>query len=101
MGGKRYTQLFRSLHRPQQIMGGERELMLFSMLLTGILIVSAMNIVAATIGLCIWVVCLYVLRRMAKFDPILSRIYIRQLRYRGYYAPFSRPFRVAKSTRPY
>ncbi|ATO56949.1 hypothetical protein [Bartonella sp. 1-1C] len=51
--------------------------MLLSMLLTGILIVSAMNIVAASVGLCIWFICLYVLRRMAKFDPILSRIYIR------------------------
>ncbi|WP_407965842.1 conjugal transfer protein TrbD [Bartonella sp. C271] len=101
MGGKRQTQLFRSLHRPQQIMGGERELMLLSMLLTGILIVSAMNIVAASVGLCIWFICLYVLRRMAKFDPVLSRIYIRQLKYRRYYAPFSTPFRVAQSVRPY
>ncbi len=95
------TPFHRALHRPQQVMGGERELMLFSMLVAGGLIVSAMNLVATVFGLVIWFVCVQGLRRMAKADPAMSKVYMRQLKYGNYYRPYSRPFRVAKSPRIY
>ncbi|MDE9463114.1 conjugal transfer protein TrbD [Xenorhabdus bovienii] len=98
---RRQTPFHRALHRPQQIMGGERELMLFSMLVAGGLIVSALNLVATAIGLMLWLICVHALRKMAKSDPEMSKIYIRQLKYAHYYAPFSRPFRMAKSRRIY
>lgn len=98
---RRNTPFHRALHRPQQIMGGERELMLFSMLIAGGLIVSAMNLVATAIGLVLWTVCAWALRAMAKADPEMSKVYIRQLKYGHYYGPFSRPARVAKSPRIY
>lgn len=101
MSTLRQTPIRRALHRPQQIMGGERELTLFSMLLAGGIIVSAMNMVATLIGVTLWVICLYGLRQMAKADPLMSKVYLRQLRYRDYYGPFSRPWRVAKSPRVY
>ena len=97
----RLTPFHRALHRPQQIMGGERELMLFSMLIAGGLVVSALNLVATVIGLVLWLICVYGLRKMAKADPEMSKVYLRQLKYRNYYGPFSRPFRVAKSPRIY
>lgn len=97
----RQTPFYRALHRPQQIMGGERELMLFSMLIAGGLIVSAMNIPATVIGVLLWLLCARFLRAMAKADPNMSKVYTRQLRYRNYYGPFSRPFRAASSSRPY
>ncbi|WP_443694909.1 conjugal transfer protein TrbD [Pseudomonas sp.] len=98
---RRLTPFHRALHRPQQIMGGERELMLFSMLVAGGLIVSALNLVATAIGLVLWLICVHSLRKMAKADPELSKVYIRQLKYGHYYGPFSRPYRVAKSPRIY
>lgn len=98
---RRLTPFHRALHRPQQIMGGERELMLFSMLVAGGLIVSALNLVATVIGGLLWMICVYALRKMAKADPELSKVYIRQLKYGHYYGPFSRPYRVAKSPRIY
>ncbi|WP_347889096.1 conjugal transfer protein TrbD (plasmid) [Nitrosomonas europaea] len=99
--GLRQTPFHRALHRPQQIMGGERELMLFSMLIAGGLIVSAMNLISTAIGLTLWLICVTGLRKMAKADPHMSKVYLRQLRYRQYYGPFSRPCRVAKSSRFY
>jgi type IV secretory pathway TrbD component len=96
---RRVTAFHRALHRPQQIMGGERELMLFSMVIAGGMIVSALNLTASLMGFTIWIVCVYGLRKMAKADPIMSKVYIRQLKYGHYYAPFSRPFRMAKSSR--
>lgn len=98
---RRLTPFHRALHRPQQIMGGERELMLTSMLVAGGLIVSALNLVATAIGLTLWLVCVHALRKMAASDPVMSMVYIRQLKYRHYYGPFSRPSRVAKSPRIY
>ncbi|EPN2681291.1 conjugal transfer protein TrbD [Escherichia coli] len=101
MESRRMTPFHRALHRPQQIMGGERELMLFSMLVAGGLIVSALNFVATVIGLVLWLICVHALRKMAKADPEMSKVYLRQLKYGHYYGPFSRPFRVAKSPRIY
>jgi len=95
----RQTVIHRALHRPQIIMGGERELTLFSMLIAGGLIVSALNLIASVLGVIIWLFCIYGLRRMAKIDPQMSKVYQRQIPYAHYYAPFSRPFRAAKSTR--
>lgn len=97
----RKTRTRRALHRPQQVMGGERELMLFSLLVAGGVIVSAMNLVATVLGMMIWSVCAYGLRRMAKADPVMSKVYMRQLRFANYYAPFSRPSRIARAKRPY
>lgn len=97
----RETKTHRALHRPQQVWGGERELMLFSMLLAGGIIVAAMNVIATIVGAILWLICLYGLRQMAKADPVMSKVYLRQLKYGNYYAPFSRPWRVAKSQRIY
>lgn len=97
----RQTPFHRALHRPHLIMGGERELMLFSMLVAGGLAVSGLNLVTLGIGATLWLICAQVLRRMAKADPQLSAVYLRQLKYRHYYGPFSRPLRVAKDARTY
>ena len=99
--GLRVTKIPRATHRPQQIWGGERELMLSSLLLAGGIAVAALNLVAAAISGALWLVCVYGLRRMAKADPLMSKVYLRQLRFRNYYAPYSRPMRVAKSARVY
>ncbi|AHJ66179.1 Conjugal transfer protein trbD [Granulibacter bethesdensis] len=95
----RQTRIHRALHRPQQIWGGERELMLFSMLVAGGLIIAAMNIVVTLIGTIMWLACVYGLRMMAKADPVMSKVYMRQLRYQEYYAPFSRPWRIDRIKR--
>ncbi len=92
----RKTKVHRALHRPQLILGGERELVLFSGLVAGGIAVAALNIPAAVIGGIIWALCLYGLRRMAKADPILSKIFARQRKYADYYPAFSRPWRKGK-----
>jgi Type IV secretory pathway, TrbD component len=97
----RKTLFFRALHRPQQIMGGERELVLLVALFCAILIISAMNIVSAVIGVAIWFFSIFALRQMAKVDPVMSKVYVRQLRFRQYYPAHSTPWRVGRSTREY
>lgn len=98
MEGLRQTRVHRALHRPQMVLGGERELMLFSALLAGGIAVASLNLVAALTGMTIWAVAAYGLRRMAKVDPILSKIYVRHRKYADFYPSFSRPWR--KGRRP-
>jgi type IV secretion system protein VirB3 len=86
MSGLRRSVLHRVLYRPNLILGGERELVMFTALLAGGLAVSAQNLIATAISLFIWFICIAFLRLMAKADPYMSRVYMRQLRF-GPYLP--------------
>lgn len=81
----RRTPLHRALHRPNLILGGERELVLISAILCGGVAVSGLNLVSTGIGVCVWLVSVALLQMMAKVDAHLSKIYLRYLRYRPYY----------------
>lgn len=90
----RRTVLHRALHRPNLLMGGERELVMFSMLISGGLIASALNLPSLIVGSVIWGCSIGLLRMMAKSDPYMSSVYQRQLRYAAFYAPRSTAHRT-------
>ena len=83
----------RAGNRDNLIMGGDREMVLFTGLLAGALIFSAQEIKAGIFGTAMWVFAVQVFRVMAKADPKMRFVYMRQRRYRKYYAPRSTPFR--------
>ena len=95
MAELRQTPLYRALHRPNLFLGGERELVLVTAIVCGGVAVSALNLVATTIGVGVCLVVIALLRLMAKADPQMSRVYLRQIGYRPYYPPRSRPERGA------
>jgi type IV secretion system protein TrbD len=84
----------RVLHRPSLFLGGEREPALLTLLVAGGLAVSGMNTVSFLVGAALWFSAIPVLRWMAKADPHMSKIYVRHIRYRGYYPARSRPYRA-------
>ncbi|HEY4292575.1 conjugal transfer protein TrbD [Luteibacter sp.] len=84
----------RAGNRDNLFLGGDRELVMFTGLLAGALTFSAQEIKAAIFGMVMWVVALHVFRLMAKADPKMRFIYMRQRLYKKYYAPRSTPFRV-------
>lgn len=63
-------------------------------LLAGALIFAAHDLKSAAFGLLLWIAALQILRLMAKADPKMRYVYLRQRRYRKYYAPRSTPFRA-------
>jgi type IV secretion system protein VirB3 len=89
----RCVPVHRALHRPNLLLGGERELVLMTAVACVGIAVSAVNLVALGVGLLIWLVCIGVLRMMAKADPQMRKVYLRQLNYSAYYPARSRPFR--------
>jgi len=84
----------RAGNRENLVLGGDRELVMFAGLLAGALIFSAQELKAGVFGIALWVGALQVFRLMAKADPKMRFVYMRQRRYRKYYAPRSTPFRL-------
>jgi len=84
----------RAGNRDNLVLGGDRELVMFTGLLAGALIFTAQEFKAGVFGVAMWIGALQVFRLMAKADPKMRYVYLRQRRYRKYYAPRSTPFRV-------
>lgn len=97
----RKTPLYRALHRPQLLLGGDRKIMVITLAASALLILVSRNTVSIVFGLIILAIGVYGLRRAAKADPMMREVYLRHIQYKGYYAPFSRPWRVANSKRVY
>lgn len=78
-----------SLIRPMELMGGERELVLISAIISvglGFAMMGSFGItVGATAGVILYVVLMFVVLRMGKADLQLSRVFSRHLKYRSFY----------------
>jgi type IV secretion system protein VirB3 len=85
MSALRRTPLHRALYRPNLILGGERELVLITAIICSGVAVSGLNLVSAGVGLTVWLIAIGLMQMMAKADPDMSKIYLRQLQYGAYY----------------
>jgi type IV secretion system protein VirB3 len=81
----RRTPIYRALHRPNLFLGGERELVLMTAILCAGVGVSSLTVVGTAAAVLVWSLCIGLFRLMAKSDPQLSHVYLRQLRQRPYY----------------
>ena len=81
-----------ALNKPNLLLGGERELMLMVGLFSALMIFIAMTWQTFIIGIALWLILSMLLRMMAKADPLMSKIYLRQLKYKDFYTAHSSPF---------
>lgn len=79
-------------NRVNQVLGGDRELVLSSAVICGVLVFSAAEWKAAMVGVSLWFGIIYVLRKMAKSDPMMRQVYLKSLKYADYYPAQSTPF---------
>lgn len=84
----------RAGNRHNLFMGGDRELVMFSGLIAFALIFSAQELRATVVGLLLWFGTLFAFRLMAKSDPKLRFVYLRNVKYKRYYPARSTPFRL-------
>lgn len=89
----RQNRIHRALSRPNLLMGADRELVLATGLVATILIFVVLTVYSAFVGVIVWTSIVGVLRRMAKIDPLMRRIYIRHVSYRACYLATSSPWR--------
>jgi type IV secretion system protein VirB3 len=101
MSELRKTPFYRALHRPQLILGGERIPMIASLVLSVGMAITSMNLVGLICGGLVALIAVFGLQMAAKADPFLIQIYLRYIRYKDYYPPFSRPSRVSNNPRVY
>ncbi|MDR3734654.1 MAG: conjugal transfer protein TrbD [Acidobacteriaceae bacterium] len=74
-----------SINRPNLLMGGDRELVLFAALIAGILAFSLMTWWGVLIAMVLWPSAIWSLSRMAKEDPLMRQVYVRHIHYAMYY----------------
>lgn len=84
----------RAGNRKTLFMGGDRELVMFSMLIAFTLIFSVQRTDAIVIGVLLWFGALQALRWMAKSDPWMRQVYMRHRIYKRYYPARSTPYRI-------
>ena len=83
----------RSGNRPNLFMGGDREMVMFSGLLSAILVLATQDFLAIIIGIALWFLTIRALRMMAKADPFMRAVYLKQRRYQKYDPARSPPLR--------
>jgi type IV secretion system protein VirB3 len=79
------TEMHASLHRPQLLMGGDRELVLLAGLLSGVLAVSVMTLMSFFIAALAFGAIVTVLARLGKADPLMRKVYSRHIRTKDFY----------------
>jgi type IV secretion system protein TrbD len=95
--------IHQSANRPNQILGGDRELVLVAMLTSISLAFSLGTWWGLGLSVAFWVGAVAVLQRMGKADPLLRQIYVRHIRYKAFYPAksglFSRSVPLPRSWR--
>ena len=74
-----------SVNRPNQILGGDRELILLTLLISVSLAFSLASLWGVGLAVGFWIGTVAVLQRMGKADPMLRHVYMRHIRYRASY----------------
>lgn len=77
--------IHQSANRPNQLMGGDRELVLVSLLTSVALTFSLASWWGLGVSVAWYVGAMAVLKRMGKADPLLRQVYMRHIRYRPFY----------------
>jgi len=81
----REVTIHQSANRPNQILGGDRELVLLAMLVAASLAFSLASLWGVALSIGFWVSSVAVFQRMGKADPMMRHIYMRHIRCRTFY----------------
>ncbi len=86
------VEIYSALNRPNLIFGCDRELILMSGVIAFALVFSGMTILSSMIGIAILFFNGFFLRMMAKSDPKMRDVFMRQIKYKKFYFARSTPF---------
>lgn len=87
------TPIHQSLHRHSHVLGAERDLVLSSGLISLLVGVGGLTLISGFCAVVFWICSVFVLRHMAKADPIMSKVWLRHIKQQEYYPPHSRIWR--------
>lgn len=82
----RRAPVHQSLHRHNLVLGAERELAMAASLIALLVGVGGMTLVSAATAAIFWTLAIFILRRMARADPLLSRVWLRHVKQQDFYS---------------
>lgn len=88
----RHAPIHQSLLRDDLVLGGERDPVLYAGVLAVIIFVNGMSLSGTVLALIVWFASLTALRRMARADPMMSKVWMRHIRQQAYYPAHSSPW---------
>lgn len=91
MEGRRAL-IHQSLHRHNHVLGAERELTMGSALMALLVGVGGMTVISGMAALTFWLVAIFVLRRMARADPLMSKVWMRHVKQQDFYSAKAGPW---------
>jgi len=74
-----------SLSRPQQLLGGDREMVIMAGLGAAMMAVSVMTLISFLLAIVGFWTIVIVLARIGKADPMMRKVYSRHLQYKDFY----------------
>ncbi|MEP6539030.1 MAG: conjugal transfer protein TrbD [Bryobacteraceae bacterium] len=77
--------IHQSANRPNLLLGGDRELVLITVMITGGLAFSLASWWGIGLAVMLWIGSIAALQRMGKADPLLRQVYLRHIRYVAFY----------------
>lgn len=77
--------IHQSANRPNLLLGGDRELVLITMMIAAGLAFSLATLWGIGLAIVYWIASMAILQRMGKADPLLRKTYFRHVRYLSFY----------------
>ena len=82
---RRFLPIHQSLHRHAHVLGADRDLVMTSALIALLVGVGGLTAVSIISAIIFWIASVFALRRMAKADLIMSRVWLRHIKQQEFY----------------
>jgi type IV secretion system protein VirB3 len=86
------VEIYSALNKPNLVFGADRELMLMSGVVAFALFFTGLTMVTTVTAIVLLLVSHFFLKLMAKNDPMMRQIFLKQLKYSKFYFARSTPF---------
>ena len=81
-----HTPIHQSLHRHNLVLGAERELAMSSALIALLVGIGGVTVISGIAAFVFWIAAIFVLRRMARADPLMSKVWMRHVKQQDLYS---------------
>lgn len=82
----RRTPIHQALHRHNLVLGAERELAMSCAIIALLVGVGGMTVISGLVSFTLWLAAIFVLRRMARADPLMSKVWMRHVKQQDLYS---------------
>ena len=73
------------MHRHAHVLGAEREPVMTAALIALLVGVGGLTVISAIAAASFWIIAVFALRRIAKADPVMSRVWLRHIKQQDFY----------------